>query len=66
MVAPSPGGGQGWRPAGLAILLIDKHVTALSRIADRHDIIAKGQVVWSGTSAALRADALLRQRYLSL
>src|SRR5207302_2574239 len=52
--------------ARLAIFLIDKHVTALSRIADRHYIIAKGQVVWSGTSEALRADALLRQRYLGV
>src|SRR4030095_7750229 len=49
-----------------AILLIDKHITALSRIADRHYVIAKGQVVWSGTSEALRADAPLRQRYLGV
>jgi branched-chain amino acid transport system ATP-binding protein len=52
--------------AGQAIFLIDKHVTALSRIADRHYIIARGQVVWSGTSEALRADAPLRQRYLGV
>jgi branched-chain amino acid transport system ATP-binding protein len=52
--------------AGQAILLIDKHITALSRIADRHYIIAKGQVVWNGTSEALRADAPLRQRYLGV
>ena len=45
---------------------IDKHVTALSHIADRHYIIAKGQVVWSGTSAALRTDTPLRQRYLGV
>ena len=49
-----------------SIFLIDKHVTALSRIADRHYMIAKGQVVWSGTSEALRADAPLRQRYLGV
>ena len=52
--------------AGQAILLIDKHVTALSRIADRHYIIAKGQVVWSGTFEGLRADTLLRQLYLGV
>jgi branched-chain amino acid transport system ATP-binding protein len=52
--------------AGQVILLIDKHITALSRIADRHYIIVKGQVVWSGTSAALRIDAPLRQRYLGV
>ena len=52
--------------AGQAILLIDKHITALSSLADRHYIITKGQVVWSGTSEALRADAPLRQRYLGV
>ena len=52
--------------AGQSIFLIDKHVTALSRIADRHYIIAKGQVVWSSTSETLRADAPLRQRYLGV
>jgi len=51
---------------GQSIFLIDKHVTALTHIADRHYIIEKGQVVWSGTSEALRADAAVRQRYLGV
>jgi branched-chain amino acid transport system ATP-binding protein len=51
---------------GQSILLIDKHVAALTRLADRHYIIEKGRVVWSGTSAALRADAAVRQRYLGV
>jgi branched-chain amino acid transport system ATP-binding protein len=51
---------------GQSILLIDKHVAALTRLADRHYIIEKGQVVWSGPSAALRADAAARQRYLGV
>jgi branched-chain amino acid transport system ATP-binding protein len=54
------------KSAGQAILLIDKHVTALSHVADRHYIIRKGQVMWSGTSQDLRADAPLRQRYLGV
>ncbi len=54
------------KSAGQAILLIDKHVTALSHVADRHCIITRGQVVWSGTSQELRADAPLRQRYLGV
>jgi hypothetical protein len=29
-------------------------------------MIANGQVVWSGTSESIRADALLRQRYLTV
>jgi branched-chain amino acid transport system ATP-binding protein len=40
---------------GQAILVIDKNVAGLSRIADRHYVIEKGQVVWSGTSEELRA-----------
>ena len=41
---------------GQAILLVDKHLDALAKIADRHVMIEKGHVVWSGTSAALDRD----------
>ena len=51
---------------GQAILIVDKHVGALAKLADRHAIIEKGQVVWTGTSAALAADASLVQRYLQV
>jgi branched-chain amino acid transport system ATP-binding protein len=51
---------------GQAILIVDKHVSALAKLADRHAIIEKGQVVWTGTSAALAADATLVQRYLQV
>jgi branched-chain amino acid transport system ATP-binding protein len=51
---------------GLAILVIDKNVEALTRIAERHYIIEKGRVVWTGNSAALRADPALQHRYLGV
>ena len=51
---------------GQAILLVDKHLDALTRIADRHVVIEKGHVVWAGTSAALAADASIRTRYLQV
>ena len=51
---------------GQAILLVDKHIDALVRIADRHVVIEKGRVVWSGTSAALAADGEVRGRYLQV
>jgi branched-chain amino acid transport system ATP-binding protein len=51
---------------GQAILLVDKHLQALMRLADRHVIIEKGHVVWTGTSAALAADPTVRQRYLQV
>ena len=41
------------RDAGHSILVIDKNVDALTGIADRHYIIERGRVVWSGNSAAL-------------
>ncbi|MBT5415548.1 MAG: ABC transporter ATP-binding protein [Rhodospirillaceae bacterium] len=51
---------------GLSILAIDKNVEALTRIADRHHILEKGQIVWTGTSAELRADPDLQRRYLGV
>jgi branched-chain amino acid transport system ATP-binding protein len=51
---------------GQAILLVDKHLEALTRIADRHVVIEKGHSVWTGTSAALTADPTVRQRYLQI
>jgi branched-chain amino acid transport system ATP-binding protein len=56
----------GLKSAGLSILLIDKNVEALTRIADRHYIIEKGQVVWTGTSPQLAAASEVQQRYLSI
>ncbi len=56
----------GLKAAGLSILLIDKNVEALTRIADRHYIIEKGQVVWTGTSPQLAAASDIRHRYLSI
>src|SRR5207237_2993552 len=43
------------KAAGQSILLIDKNVEALIRIADRHYLVERGRVVWSGSSAALAA-----------
>ncbi len=47
-----------------AILVIDKNVEVLKTFADRHVIIEKGRTVWTGTSAALTAEAGLVDRYL--
>ena len=51
---------------GQAILLIDKNVDVLTRIGDRHYIIERGKVVWSGSSDAIRADADIQHRYLGV
>ncbi|ORE97953.1 ABC transporter ATP-binding protein [Aurantimonas sp. 22II-16-19i] len=50
--------------AGEAILVIDKNVDALARFADRHVVIEKGRVAWSGTTAELRATPAVKERFL--
>jgi branched-chain amino acid transport system ATP-binding protein len=54
------------RKAGQSILVIDKNVDALTRIADRHYIIERGRVVWSGNSQALAASPDVQHRYLGV
>jgi branched-chain amino acid transport system ATP-binding protein len=54
------------RRAGQSILVIDKNVDALTRIADRHYIIERGRVVWTGSSPALAAAPDIQHRYLGI
>jgi len=54
------------KASGLALLLIDKDVAALTRVADRHYVLEKGKVVWSGDSAQLAAQPELQHRYLGV
>jgi branched-chain amino acid transport system ATP-binding protein len=54
------------KAAGQSILVIDKNVETLIRIADRHYLIERGRVVWSGTSAALAAAPQAQHRYLGV
>jgi len=51
---------------GQAILVIDKNVGNLIGLADRHYIVEKGRVVWSGRSDALAADQELQHRFLGV
>jgi branched-chain amino acid transport system ATP-binding protein len=54
------------KDSGLAILVIDKNVGALTRVADRHFLIERGRVVWSGASAELAAAPDMQHRYLGV
>ena len=54
----------GLKAAGQAILLIDKNIAPLLRLADRHYILEKGRTVWSGSSAELAGAVELQHRYL--
>ena len=49
---------------GEAILIIDKNVDALARFADRHVVIEKGRVVWTGTTPELIATPDVKTRFL--
>ena len=54
------------RAGGQTILVIDKYIERLVRLADRHTIIERGRVAWQGSSAALDADRGLWHRYLGV
>ena len=54
------------RAAGQTILVVDKYVKRLIRLADQHSILERGRVVWQGDSAALDADHGLWHRYLGV
>ena len=46
--------------------MIDKNITALAEICDRHYIVEKGHLVWTGNSDELRADEEIQHRYLGI
>jgi len=51
---------------GQSVLVIDKNVGNLARIADRHYMIERGRTMWSGTSEQLLAEPELQHRYLGI
>jgi branched-chain amino acid transport system ATP-binding protein len=51
---------------GQSILLIDKNLGVLRRLADRHYIIERGRTVWSGTGEDMTRDATEVQGYVGL
>ena len=52
------------KASGTAILVIDKNVDALARLADRHVVIEKGRVAWTGTTAEFLATPDVKDRFL--
>ena len=51
---------------GLAILLIDKHLAPLLELGDRHYVIDRGRIAWTGDSAALRDAHDVWERYVGV
>ncbi len=54
------------KAGGQAILVIDKNVGPLKRLADCHYVLEKGQVVWRGSSAELNARPEVQRTYLGV
>jgi branched-chain amino acid transport system ATP-binding protein len=54
------------KDAGLSMIVIDKNIGPLMRLADRHYILEKGRVVWHGPSDALRAQPELLHQYVGV
>ncbi|CAH0342425.1 ABC transporter ATP-binding protein [Rhizobium sp. CECT 9324] len=54
------------RANGQSILLIDKNLAVLKRLADRHYIIEKGRTVWSGGGDDLDRDYEKVQGYVGV
>ena len=52
--------------SGLSILVIDKELEALCELADRHYVLEKGEIAWSGTTAELMADPGIHETYLGI
>jgi branched-chain amino acid transport system ATP-binding protein len=51
---------------GLALIVIDKNIGPLLRLADRHYVVEKGRIVWQGTSDELRAQPEVVAQYLGV
>ena len=54
------------KEAGQTVIVVDKHIERLLRLADRHVVLERGRIAWSGSSAELGADRGLWQRYLGV
>ena len=54
------------KEAGLALIVIDKNIGPLLRLADRHYVVEKGRVVWSGDSGMLRASPQVLHEYVGV
>jgi branched-chain amino acid transport system ATP-binding protein len=51
---------------GLSLIVIDKNLGPLLELADRHFVLEKGKVVWSGDSNELKTDARIVHEYLGV
>ena len=51
---------------GLSILLVEQNLPMAASLADRVHVLARGEIVYSGTPAALMADETVKSRHLGV
>jgi branched-chain amino acid transport system ATP-binding protein len=51
---------------GVTLLLAEQNLHFAARVADRAAVIETGRIVWTGTMAALQADAVVRNAHLAM
>jgi branched-chain amino acid transport system ATP-binding protein len=54
------------KPRGQSILVIDRHPHVMARLADRHYIMEKGRIAWTGDSTRLMADVSMQHQLLGV
>jgi branched-chain amino acid transport system ATP-binding protein len=54
------------KDGGQSILVVDKNLKILSRLADRHYVLERGRVKWTGTSQDLGGDYEAIRRYVGV
>ncbi|QCI64745.1 ABC transporter ATP-binding protein [Phreatobacter stygius] len=54
------------KATGLAMIVIDKDIEAVAALADRHFVVEKGEILWTGSSGELMADTAMRALYLAV
>lgn len=57
---------EGLKARGQSILLVDKNVKRLMKFADRHYVLEKGNIVWTGDSQELADHEEVWHRYLGI
>jgi branched-chain amino acid transport system ATP-binding protein len=54
------------KASGQSILIVDKNLKILSRLADRHYVLERGRVRWSGDSKALFSELDVVRRFVGV
>src|SRR5882757_3605056 len=57
---------RGLKREGLAILLVEQNLRAAFAVGDRHHIMNKGEICFTGTSAEIESNELVLRNYLSV